>query len=75
MAWTDERLQERFDSINRHFDQIDRRFDRLEREIAELRQEMRVELGALRVTLNRVGGGIVVGFAGVILAVLLQGGA
>jgi hypothetical protein len=51
------------------------RFDRLEREIAELRQEMRVELGALRVTLNRVGGGIIVGFAGVILTVLLQGGA
>jgi hypothetical protein len=31
MAWTGERLQERFDGIDRRFDGIDRRFDEVDR--------------------------------------------
>ena len=66
MAWTDERLEERFEGI-------DRRFDRLEAEVLELRREMRAEFAALRMTLNRVGGGVMVGLLGVIAAVLAKG--
>lgn len=31
MAWTDERLEERFDGIDRRFDEVDRRFDEVDR--------------------------------------------
>jgi len=92
MAWTDERLEERFNAIDRRFDEVDRRFDavdrrfeavdrkfdavdrrfdRVEGEIVELKREM----GGLRVTLNRVGGGIIVSIAGVIAAIFINGGA
>jgi hypothetical protein len=30
IAWTDERLEERFDGIDRRFDEVDRRFDGVE---------------------------------------------
>jgi putative component of toxin-antitoxin plasmid stabilization module len=54
-AWTDARLDDRFDHIDRRFDQVDRRFDRLENEMregfagvrAEI-HELRVEFGSLR---------------------------
>jgi hypothetical protein len=74
MAWTDERLEERFDGIDRRFDAIDQRFNRLEAEVLELRREMRAEIAALRVTVNRVGGGVMVGLLGVIAAILAKGG-
>ena len=67
MAWTDERLQERFDRLGQ-------RFDGLESELLELRREMRAEFRDLRMTLNRVGGGVMVGLIGVIAAVLANGG-
>jgi hypothetical protein len=54
-AWTDARLGDRFDQIDRRFDQVDRRFDRLEDEMrqgfASLRAEMhdlRIDFGSLR---------------------------
>jgi hypothetical protein len=47
-AWTDARLDDRFDQIDRRFDQIDRRFDRLETEMrqgfASLRAEFKGEV-------------------------------
>lgn len=77
MAWTDERLEERFNAIDHRFDEVDRRFDgvdrrldRVEGQIVELRQGM----GALQTTLNRVGGSTFVGLIGVIAAILLKGG-
>jgi hypothetical protein len=33
MAWTDERLEERFDGIDRRFDEVDRRFDDAARQV------------------------------------------
>lgn len=65
-AWTDERLDDRFDHMERRFDQVDRRLDRLE---AELKGEMR----ALQTTLIRIGGGMMAGLVGVIAAVMLRG--
>lgn len=65
MAWTDERLEERFDAI-------DRRFDRVEGEIRELRREMRAGFAEIQSLLNRAGAGIIVSLMGVVLAILLQ---
>jgi hypothetical protein len=51
-AWTDERLHDRFDQIDRRFDQVDRRFDRLENEMrdgfASVRAEMHEGFDSLR---------------------------
>ena len=73
MAWTDERLEERFNGIDQRFDEVDRRFDEVEGEIVELRREMRNGFDAIQSLLNRAGAGIIVCLMGVILAVLLQG--
>jgi hypothetical protein len=35
--WTDERLKDRFDSIDNRFDSIDRSLERVDRDIRELR--------------------------------------
>lgn len=61
LAWTDERLD---DLANR----MDAGFARVDADIRELR----AEIGGLRLTLLRVGGGIMVGLAGVIAAVLVS---
>jgi hypothetical protein len=73
MAWTDERLEERFDGIDRRFDEVDQRFDRVEGEILELRREMHMGFGAIQSILNRVGAGVIFGLIGVIAAILAKG--
>ncbi|MGZ5335700.1 MAG: hypothetical protein ACXWZ6_09665 [Solirubrobacterales bacterium] len=62
-AWTDERLDDRFDHVEQRFDQVDRQLG-----------ELRMELRDLRITLIRVGGGMMAGLVGVIAAVLVRGG-
>ena len=61
VAWTDERLD---DLANR----MDAGFARVDADIRELR----AEIGGLRLTLLRVGGGIMVGLVGVIAAILVS---
>ncbi|HUC00878.1 MAG TPA: hypothetical protein VMS11_13735 [Solirubrobacterales bacterium] len=36
MAWTDERLEERFDGIDRRFDEVDRRFDGVDKRFEQV---------------------------------------
>ena len=60
-AWTDARLD---DLANR----IDAGFARLDADI----RERRAEIGGLRLTLLRVGGGIMVGLVGVIAAIFVS---
>lgn len=36
MAWTDERLEERFNAIDRRFDEVDRRFDEVGRRFEQV---------------------------------------
>ncbi|HEY8809032.1 MAG TPA: hypothetical protein VIM28_03320 [Solirubrobacterales bacterium] len=55
MDWTDDRLQERFDSIDHRFDEVDRRFDGVDRQLAEMNQRFE----AMNRTLMQVGGGII----------------
>jgi hypothetical protein len=63
MDWTDDRLRERFDSI-------DQRFDRVDREFRGLRAEMNQRFDALNRTLLQIGGGVIAaliaGFMGLI---------
>lgn len=63
MDWTDDRLQERFDSI-------DSRFDRVDRDFRDLRSEMNTRFDGLNRTLLQIGGGVIAaliaGFMGVI---------
>ena len=66
VAWTDEGL----DDLARR---MDAGFARADADIRELRAELRAEIGGLRLTLPRVGGGIMIGLAGVIAAVLARG--
>ena len=61
IAWTDERLD---DLANR----MDAGFARVDADIRELR----AEIGGLRLTLLRVGGGIMIGRVGVIAAILVS---
>ena len=70
IAWTDERL----DDLARR---MDAGFNRVDADIRDLRVEVRTQgvelrggIDALRVTLVRVGGGIMAGLVGVIAAVL-----
>jgi hypothetical protein len=63
VAWTDEGL----DDMPRR---MDAGFERLERDISELRIEVRTELREMRTTINRAGGGIVVGL---LVAILTNG--
>jgi DNA anti-recombination protein RmuC len=73
MAWTDERLEERFKGIDRRFDEVDQRFDRLDSEVLELRREMHTGFASLQSLLNRAGAGIIVSLMGVIAAILAKG--
>ena len=84
MAWTDERLEERFNGIDRRFDEVDRRFDEVDRKFGEVNRrldgmdgqiaELRQGMGALQVTLNRGSFGIIASLMGVIAAILIKGG-
>lgn len=72
-VWTDERL----DDLARR---MDAGFDRVDADVRELRIETREGLAAvrgeidmLRITLLRVGGGVIVGLVGVIAAVFAGG--
>jgi hypothetical protein len=59
-AWTDEGLDDLADRVDAGFARVD----------ADMR-ELRAEIGGLRLTLLRVGGGIMVGLVGVIAAILV----
>jgi tetrahydromethanopterin S-methyltransferase subunit G len=55
MDWTDDRLQERFDSIDRRFDEVDRRLDVMHYDFREMSQRFE----SLNRTLLQIGGGII----------------
>lgn len=68
-----EQVDQRFAQIDRRFEQVDRRFDETNRRIDGLGLELRGEIDALRTTILRVGGGMMVGLVGVIAAILARG--
>jgi prefoldin subunit 5 len=70
MAWTDERLEERFDRIDDRFEEVNRRLIALEEAMVELRQRM----DALQASMNRGNLMVFLALLGVIGAILAKGG-
>lgn len=73
-AWTDQRLDDLAQRMDAGFQRVDADIRELRTDIAGLRTELRGDIDGLRLTLLRVGGGVIVGLVGVIAAVLVGGG-
>jgi hypothetical protein len=80
-SWTDERLDDFRDEVNRRFDEVDRRFDKVDAEFRDLRLEMNDRFGrvearfdSLQRTLLQIAAGtvatLIAGFAGIIVTQL-----
>ena len=74
MAWTDERLEERFNGIDLRFDEVDRRFDRVDGQISTTRTELKGDISVLQAGIDRILISTVAGLFGVIAAILVKGG-
>jgi hypothetical protein len=59
--------------VDAGFARVDAELRELRGEIRGLGSELRGEIDALRITMLRVGGGVIVGLVGVIAAVLVSG--
>jgi hypothetical protein len=72
-AWTDDRLDDLAHRMDRGFDRVDSDLRELRAEMRQMGVGLRAEVDALRVSMLRVGGGMMVGLIGVIAAVLASG--
>ena len=83
-AWTSERLDDLAESVRRGFDRVDRdiRDARAElhddirgtrEEILGTRAELNTQIEALRQTMIRLGGGMLLGFISVLAAIVARG--
>jgi hypothetical protein len=72
-AWTDQRLDDLSARMDAGFERVDADIRELRSDIAGLRTELSGQIDMLRITLLRVGGGVMVGLVGVIAAVLAGG--
>jgi hypothetical protein len=64
--WTDERLDDLASEMRRGFDRVDR-------DIRDLRTDLTGQIEALRQTMIRIGGGMLLGFISVLAAILARG--
>lgn len=85
VAWTDEKLGERFERIDDRFDHVERNLAELRREtkseFAAVRREMKSEFAAVRQSIERLETAVhrgnyatIVALIGVIGAILAKGG-
>jgi len=76
-SWTDERLDDFRDEVNRRFDNVDKRFDKVDSEFRDLRSEMNTRFDridarfdGLRRTMLQIAGGtigtLIAGFAAIV---------
>ncbi len=70
MAWTDERLEERFDRIDERFNEVDRRLEGIEAQLVELRQGF----AALNARIDRISIALLIGFISLATALVVKGG-
>jgi hypothetical protein len=73
MMWTDQRLDDLARRMDAGFARVDQDIRELRGDVGNLGVELRSEIEALRVTLLRVGGGMMIGLVGVIGAILATG--
>jgi len=75
-AWTDERLDDLRENVNQRFDEVDKKVDNVDRRMEAGFAEMPGEFRALRTELSHLTygliGTILVGFLGMIAAVITQ---
>lgn len=76
MDWTDDRLQERFDSIDRRFDELDRRFEQVDKRFDKVDYEL-TRLNSrmddlMRILIVACGGIIATLIAGVVSFIVTQ---
>lgn len=67
--WTDDRLQERFDSIDHRFDEVNGRFDKVDHELHRVNDRLD---GLHRILMQFCGGVIATLIAGILTAVVTQ---
>ncbi|MDP9189615.1 MAG: hypothetical protein M3O25_10235 [Actinomycetota bacterium] len=72
-SWTDERLDGLAEGMRSGFSRVDQDIRDLRHETREGFSELRGEIAALRIALLGIGGGGMLGLAGVIAAVLVRG--
>jgi hypothetical protein len=76
-AWTDERLDDLAATMRQGFDRMDRDIRdtraELHEDIRGTRAELTAQIEALRQTMVRVGGGMLLGFISVLAAILARG--
>ena len=73
VTWTDERLDDRFDSIDRQFDRVHAELLELRREMHAGFAELRAEISGLRLMVMRFGGGILLAQFGMIAVLIARG--
>ena len=73
VTWTDERLDDRFDSIDRQFDRVHTELLELRREMNAGFAELRAEISSLRLMVMRFGGGMLIAQFGMIAALIARG--
>lgn len=73
-VWTDERLGDRFDQVDRRFDRVDRDLGDLRSEMRDLRSEMREGFSDQRSLMIRLHLGTFVPILGLIAALIARGG-
>jgi hypothetical protein len=73
-AWTDARLDDRFDQIDKRFDRVDRELVEVRTEIRGLRTEMNTGFRELRQTLFRWNLTLVTAMIGLFATVIARGG-
>jgi hypothetical protein len=64
--WTDDRIDDLAAEMRRGFDRVDR-------DIRDLRTDLTAQMEALRQTMIRFGGGMLLGFISVLAAILARG--
>jgi hypothetical protein len=83
-AWTDERLDDLAEAMRTGFARVDQDmrdlrtemrdgFKELRSEVGEVRRDLHGEIDALRQTMIRFGGGMLLGFISVLAAILARG--
>jgi hypothetical protein len=72
MAWTDQRLDDLARRMDAGFARVDADIRELRGDMRDMRTDLSGQMDALRLTLLRVGGGMMIGLVGVIGAVLVS---
>jgi hypothetical protein len=72
-AWTDERLDDLSRRVDAGFQRLDARIDDLGSTLGGRIDALGTRIDALQMTLVRVGGGVIIGLVGVIVAILARG--